>query len=203
MSGSGLSNLSFATAIPEAVRKYGQVIDPEILEPGDLLLVARKVHNWTSRRITESQAKMFTQSHACWYHAAVSGGRFEICEATTSGVKSHEYWRYMTGEYDFKLRRLAGATPSTRSLLAFYAAVNVNSKYGFLNLLNTAHFLNSGGGWKRPLILSSGIICSQLYFEAAMRVGYLLNNIRPESVCPAHLSMSQLLQDIPISWVKV
>jgi uncharacterized protein YycO len=198
-----LSGLSFSKPIPQAVRAYGQALDPQILEPGDLILVSRKTHTWTSKRITKYQAKMFPDEHARWYHAAVSGGRFEICEATTDGVKAYEYWQYMTGEYDLKIRRLKNADAATRSSLAYYAAVTVNTRYGFLNLLNVASVLNTGDSWRRPLVLTKGIICSQLYFEAAMRVGYLLANIRPEAVCPAHLSMSQYLEDIPLSWVKV
>ena len=198
-----LTKLSFNRPIPAAVRKFGQAIDPDILEPGDLVLVCRKNPNWTSRRITAHQSQMFADEHARWYHAAVSGGRFEICEATRSGVKTYEYWEYMNGEYEIRVRRLRDADASVRSRIAYYAASNANSRYGFSNLLNVSAFLKSGDSWKRPKILSSGVICSQLYFEACMRVGYLLDSIRPELVCPAHLSLSSLMYDVPLSWVPV
>jgi hypothetical protein len=199
-----LTGLSFTRPIPKAVRLYGQALNPDILEPGDLILVCRKVPNWTSRRITAHQSKMFADEHARWYHAAVSGGRFEICEATTGGVKTYEYWQYMTGEYDIRVRRLRDADASTRSQIAYYAASNANSRYGFTNLLNVSAFLHSGDGWRRPRILSSGIICSQLYYEACMRVGYILEKtVRAELVCPAHLSLSSLMDDVPLSWVPV
>ena len=199
----GLAGLSFERPIPQSVRKYGKAIDPNILEPGDLILVSRIKPNWTSARITKFQTKMFPEEHARWYHAAVSGGRYEICEATIGGVKSYEYWPYMTGEYELKIRRLRNASASVRSSLAYYAATNVKTRYGFLNIINIANILNDGNSWKKHMISSSGVICSQLYFEASMRVGYLLANIPPETVCPAHLSMSQYLEDVPISWVKV
>ncbi len=199
----GLSGLSFERPIPQAVRNYGRALDPQILEPGDLILVSRKTPNWTSTRITNFQAKMFPPEHARWYHAAVSGGRYEICEATLGGVKAHEYWAYMAGEYNVKVRRQKNAAASVRSSLAYYAATNVKTQYGVLSLINIANILNTGDSWKRPILTSRGIICSQLYFEAAMRVGYLLANIPPGAVCPAQLSMSQFLEDVPLSWVKV
>jgi len=199
----GLSGLSFERPIPLEVRKFGQALDPNILEPGDLILVCRKTHNWTSQRITHYQSKMFPTEHARWYHAAVSGGRFEICEATVRGVKAYEYWSYMTGEYHLKVRRLKGADAATRSKVAYYAATAVQTSYGFLNLLNIVKAMNSGNSWGAGARLSSGVICSQLYFEACMRVGYLLANVRPDVVCPAQLSMSMLLEDIPLSWVNV
>jgi hypothetical protein len=198
-----LTGLSFIRPIPKAVRTFGRALNPDILEPGDLILVSRKTPNWTSRRITTYQSRMFAEEHARWYHAAVSGGRFEICEATTGGVKTYEYWQYMTGDYDIRIRRLRNADAAIRSKIAYYAASNANSQYGFINLLNVAAFLRSGDAWKRPHIPSSGIICSQLYFEACMRVGYLLANIRAEVVCPAHLSLSPLMEDVPLSWVPV
>jgi hypothetical protein len=145
---------------------------------------------------------MFAPEHARWFHAAVSGGRFEICEATTRGVKAHEYWKYMTGDFDIKVRRLK-ADASVRSKLAYYAATNVNSHYGFLNLLSVGAFLKSGNAWQRLFIPSSGVICSQLYFEASMRVGYLLCNVPKDTVCPAHLSLSEHLSDVEIPWIKV
>jgi hypothetical protein len=108
------------------------------------------------------------------------------------------------GEYDIRIRRLRGADAATRSLIAYYAASNASAGYGFTNLLNVWAFLRSGDGWRRPRILSSGIICSQLYFEACLRVGYVLEKtVRAELVCPAHLSLSQLMDDVPLSWVPV
>jgi len=118
-------------------------------------------------------------------------------------VKAYEYWEYMTGEYEIKIRRLKGASEAQRSKLAYHAATYVSTHYGFLNIVNIADSLNSGDSWKRRIFASKGIICSQLYFEAAMRIGYLLATIPAHSVCPAHLSMTPLLEDVPLSWVKV
>src|SRR6266567_927727 len=83
--------LSFSRPIPRKVREFGRAIDPKILEPGDLLLFHDKENSWTSRKIVEQQSHLFPPEHACWSHAAVSGGGYEICEATLSGVRAHEY----------------------------------------------------------------------------------------------------------------
>src|SRR6266496_1607374 len=123
--------LSFSRPIPRAVREYGRAIDPKILEPGDLLLFCDKSNNWTSRKIVEQQSHLFPQEHACWSHVAVSGGGYEICEATLNGVKAHEYWEYMTGEYEIRVRRLNNADEKTRSQIAYYAATGVRTPYGY------------------------------------------------------------------------
>lgn len=198
-----LSGLSFDHAIPRDVRNYGRAIDPRILEPGDLILVSKAKKSWVSRTIHNNQLKMFPEEHARWHHAAVSGGRFEICEATVSGVKAQEYWAYMNGDYDIRIRRLRDANEAARGRIAYYAAINVGVRYGFGTILKARKSLSTGESWRRVVWWSKGVICSQLYFEACMRIGFLLNNIPPETVCPAHLSQSSLLEDVPIEWVKV
>ena len=94
-----LSELSFIRPIPKAVRDYGVALDPKILEPGDLLLISNKKSSWPASRIVEEQSKQFAPLHACWHHVAGSGGKFEICEATFSGVKS----RVILGLHDRSL----------------------------------------------------------------------------------------------------
>ena len=109
----------------------------------------------------------------------------------------------MNGKFELKVRRLKDADSGTRSKLAYHAASATRSAYGFLTALNVGAVLGSGDAWKRPIIKTRGVICSQLYFESCMKIGYLLANIPPESVSPAHLSQTNLLEDIPLSWVKV
>lgn len=198
-----LAKLAFEHPIPREVRKHGQALDPAMLEPGDLILVSAKKPNVVGRLIRHHQSKLFNPEHSKWQHAAVSGGRFEICEATASGVRACEYWDYMTGAYEIRVRRLKDASADERSKLAYFAATNVRSSYGFLNALNLRAVFGNGDGWQRPILKTKGVICSQLYFESCMRVGYLLEKIPPENVSPAHLSMTPLLEDVPLSWVSV
>jgi hypothetical protein len=198
-----LSSLSFDRPIPKAVRIFGKALDPKILLPGDLLLVAHQKPTWRSSSIVSQQSQQFADDHARWYHAVVCGGGFEICEATMHGVRAREYWDYMNGAYELKLRRLKDATPEERSRVAYYAVTNVRVGYGFLNLFGLARSLSNGQPWGRNMLVSSGVICSQLYFEACLRAGFVLANAPAEHVCPAHLSISSQMVDVPLAWVPV
>ena len=191
-------------AIPKSVRDHGSTVDPDTLEPGDLLLISKKKKPWISRKIVEFQAQMFAPEHARWHHAVVSGGRFEICEATTRGVTAGEYWKYMTGEYDIKVRRLKDAIADERSRVAYYAATHVRTKYAFGNLLGIGRALIGGNTWHRGRIVrSDGVVCSQLYFESCLRISIPLFDIPSDLVCPAHLSASEQMIDVPVSWVDL
>lgn len=189
--------------MPAAVRRHGKIIDPATLEMGDLILVQEKKPSWTSRRIVAAQRKQFDDKHALWSHAAVSGGRFEICEADLGGVTAKEYWDYVTGDHDVRIRRLKNASSTERSMVAYYAATSVRTSYGFANLLSLARSLADGDPWKKEFRFTNGTVCSQLYFEACMRIGILLAKIPPEHACPAHLSQSDQLIDIPVSWIAI
>ncbi len=199
-----LSSLSFERPIPKAVRQFGKALDPKILLPGDLLLVAHKKPTWRSSLIIKQQSQQFADEHAKWYHAVVCGGGFEICEATMrGGVAAHEYWDYMNDGYDLKLRRLKDATPEERSRVAYYAGTSVGAKYGFSNLFGIMKSLASGQPWGQTMRISSGVICSQLYFEACLRVGFVLASAPAAHVCPAHLSISPQMVDVHLDWVPV
>ena len=198
-----LSNLTFDRPIPKAVRAYGKALDLKILKPGDLLLFSKVSPSLIDRSIVKAQSQSFAPQHAKWHPVAVSGGGVEICEATRAGVTACEYWHYMTGKHNIKLRRLKDCDAETRSLVAYYAAANVRTNYGYLNLLGLAKSLNSGNPWSKRSFYSTGVTCSQLYFEACMRAGFLLANLPPEHVCPAHLSLSKQMEDIPLEWVEV
>lgn len=199
-----LASLAFEHPMPKEVRKFGRVIDPTILQAGDLIFVSSYKPDYLSRQIAQYQAKLFEPEHARWEHVAISAGRFEICEAVSGGVQAVEYWRYMTGRHDIKVKRLRAADEATRARLAYYAATNVRTKYGYLTALNLGIALRNGNLWGTlPPRRTRGVICSQLYFEACMREGYLLASIPPEAACPAHLSMSPQLEDIPLQWVAI
>jgi len=198
-----LSDFTFERPIPKAVRDFGKAIDPKILEPGDLLLVAHKRPTWHSSKIVEYQSGQFSPEHARWHHAAVCGGGFEICEATIFGVKAHEYWDYMNDKFDIRVRRLKDASSEQRSRVAYYAATNVRSPYNFVSLLSMRRYLSNGNPWSRRPWASSGIFCSQLYFVACMRANFFLAPISAEYVCPAHLSISPKMADVDLKWLTV
>jgi hypothetical protein len=199
-----LATFPFENGVPRAVQNHGQLVDPHQLEAGDVLLVCLKKSRGISLKIQQYQSQQFPEQHSRWHHAVVCGGGLEICEATTSGVRAHEYWQYMTGQYDLKLRRLKEVTDAERAKVAYFAATMVRTRYGFESILSLFNALREGNFRQRSVLRSPGVICSQLYFEACMRVGVLLNPVvRPDLVCPAHLSASNNLDDIPLHWVRV
>ncbi len=199
-----LGRYHFTNEIPKDVREFNKVVDPTVLEPGDLILVCHLKPPWISRKIQSYQQELYDWDHARWHHAVVSGGDVEICEATRWGVEAREYWRYMTGHYDLRVRRIATADAAARAKVAYYAATMARTPYGFLNVLGILVGMARGNLRGRLPIRSSGVICSQLYFEACMRIGVLLsNNVRPESVTPSHLSASGQMIDVPLQWKTV
>lgn len=193
----------FPKGVPTAVRKYGKVLDPAHLEPGDLILVAKKQPGWLSRRIQHTQSQLFDWEHAQWHHVLVSGGGTEVCEAVLTGVRPKEFWDYMNGEYDFKVRRIKDATSEERTKVAYYAASMARTSYGFGTILPLRRSITYQDAWRRGVFRSRGVVCSQLYFEACMRTGILLATIPPDRVCPAHLSASVQMEDRPLQWLEL
>lgn len=200
----GLAEYEFDSGVPQEVRRHGKAIDPDLLEPGDLLLVAKKQPSWLSRKIQAHQKKLYADVHARWHHAIVSGGGVEICEARVNGVQATHYWEYMTGEYDLKIRRLKSIGASDRSKVAYYAATMVKTVYGFGTILSLRSVFALRNPWRRSIFQSRGVICSQLFSEACYRIGVVLVPGNPtDRIAPAHLSASAQMEDIAIRWVKV
>jgi len=193
----------FPDGIPSAVRRHGRVLDPSFLEPGDLILVALHKPGWLQRRIQRTQGQLFEWDHARWHHALVSGGGTEVCEALLTGVVASQYWDYMAGAHDFKVRRIKNATSEVRTRVAYYAATLSRTAYGFGAILRIKNAIDDNDPWKRSLLRSRGVICSQLYFEACMRAGILLGAIPADRVTPAHLSASKQMDDVPLQWIEL
>lgn len=191
----------FPYGVPKAVRQHGIMLHPELLEPGDLLLIAAIKPTRLSRRIQQTQGELYEWKHAQWHHAVVSGGGTEVCEALLTGVRAKQFWHYMNGDYEFRIRRLKDASPHERTRVAYYAATMAKTNYGIGALLPIKYSIAHNDPWKRSAFRSGGVICSQLYFEACMRVGFLLAPMPPDRVSPAHLSASDQMEDIPPQWI--
>jgi hypothetical protein len=178
-------------------------LDPSFLDPGDLILVACEKPSWLQRRIQRTQSQLFEWDHAQWHHALVSGGGTEVCEAVLAGVVPTQYWKYMAGKHRFKVRRIKNATLATRTKVAYYAASMARTSYGFGAILPISSTLNDNDPWKKSIFRSSGVVCSQLYFEACMRAGILLASIPPDRVSPAHLSATSEMDDVSLQWLRI
>ncbi len=193
----------FPSGIPRATRQHGRVLDPSLLEPGDLILVALNKPGWLQRRIQRTQGQLFEWEHARWHHALVSGGGTEVCEALLTGVVASQYWNYMTGAHEFRVRRIKNATPELRTKVAYYAATMARTSYGFGAIIPIKSTFDNNDPWKPSVFRSRGVVCSQLYFEACMRAGILLASIPPDRVSPAHLSASKEMDDVPLRWFEL
>jgi uncharacterized protein YycO len=190
--------------IPIATREYGKIVNPSLLEAGDLMLICNKRPEWISIQIQKYQEKIYNREHAKWHHAVVSGGGVEVCEATISGVCTREFWPYMNGENEIRIRRIRGASKADRAKVAYYAASQAGSNYSLFNLFKTWQSLYSWNFLKKSIINSKGFICSQLYFEACMRIGVLLTpGISYDLATPSHLSASSQLEDIEVEFVDI
>jgi hypothetical protein len=127
----------------------------------------------------------------------------EVCEALLTGVVASQYWDYMTGEHEFKVRRIKNATPELRTKVAYHAATATRRSYGFGSILSIKSTLDHRDPWKPSIFRSRGVICSQLFFEACMKAGILLASIPPDRVSPAHLSASIQMDDVPLHWLEL
>jgi len=193
----------FPGGVPAAVRRHGKVLAPSFLEPGDLILVALHEPGWLQRRIQKTQGRLYDWEHAQWHHALVSGGDTEVCEAVRNGVVARQYWEYMTGAHCFKVRRIKKASLAVRTKVAYYAATMARTSYGFGSIFSIKSSIDENDPWKRSMLRSRGVICSQLYFEACMRAGVLLASIPSDRVSPAHLSASKEMDDVPLQWLEL
>ena len=190
--------------IPRVVRKHGKIVDPSVLEAGDLILSCNNTPSWISKKIQQYLLGLYDWDHSKWHHAIVSGGGIEVCEATVKGVRANEFWHYMDGNHEIKIRRLKTADSTNRAKVAYFAASEVGTAYGFINILKTARAIGKNNFLEKGIFNSKGVICSQLYFEACMRVGILLiPGITQNVATPAHLSASQQLEDVPFDWVMI
>ena len=196
---------SFDRPIPKRVRENGQVLDPSALQHGDLMLVSQKTPGLISRKIQEYQRTLYEEEHAQWHHAVTVIDQIKICEAIMKGVVCREYWDYMTGDYNIKIRRVIGVgeRPELACRIAINATAQTGRRYSISNLISILR-TRPGELFQQALFNSKGIICSQLYFEACMSSGILLYpEIDPGLITPSHLSSSAMMTDVNVPWIDI
>ncbi len=197
---------SFDRPVPKRVRENGRVLNPSVLQPGDLMLVSQKTPSFVSRKIQDYQRTLYADEHARWHHAVTVIDQIKICEATImKGVVCREYWDYMTGDYEIKIRRVTGMEeePERAYRIAINAAAQTGRRYGISNLISILR-ARPGNLFQRALFNSEGIICSQLYFEACMSAGILLySGSDPGLITPSHLSSSAMMTDVNVPWIDI
>lgn len=194
---------SYEIPLKKAIRLNNQALNPAQLKPGDLILIHKKKPKLISKIIIWTQ-RVFAPEDAKWHHVVVSGGGFEICEATFfSGVKCKPYWKYMDGNYDIRVRRLPGIDDTLRYRMAYYAASYSKESYNYLQAAGI--FTNQKRDWRSSLpFYSRGIICSGLFVTCCLRVGKLIcSHTSKDRIVPAQLSATDQLEEVDVDWLSL
>ncbi len=202
--------------IPSSVKR---ILNPYQLEAGDLILVRPKKPDdlgvfgrikW-SQTIDTQRKLIRDEEHASYTHAAISRNYHQIYESIPeNGIFRTEYWRYMTGKYDVKVRRLKGLDHRNRSQISHNVAELFGKSYGFIELATIKAMANEWP-WLEKIAAYIGrddtYICSALFAIACEKENIDLNllpsDLNSKVVTPAHLSASDALEDVEVDWVNI
>ncbi|WP_041930444.1 hypothetical protein [Methylibium petroleiphilum] len=176
------------------------------MRAGDLILVSHVGEPLVSESIRRVQRRAgFDDWHAQWHHAAVYVGYQQVCEAQLTGVRVDSIFKYTAGKYRLRFRRNPKLSELHGCKIALDAALKLNYRYSFLSVLQL--LWQARGGWRgdRPRVLSArATICSQLYADAyGVVANETLDPAANLGITPAHLSVSKLLEDIPMQWMAL
>jgi hypothetical protein len=190
----------------ESLRTFGKFPNIEDWLPGDVVLVSSVHPDWVTRRIVETQTRLYGPSHARWQHAAIYMGNGFLAEATTKGVRYHSIQNYV-GHYHLRVRRNQGLTSDQRWLVAIEAGVRLRESYRYSDILTV--YRRSFPKLSRQIrpntiIQASSVICSQLCQDAHAKVtNRLIVSLAVNPVVPAALSQTEMLRDIPLYWCAI
>jgi len=174
--------------------------------PGDLILVHALNPGLGSRAIIQVQTSGgHHPDDAKWHHAAVYIGAFQICEARVSGGVRLTYLYDYVGTHELRVRRDLALAPADQWKVVVSVLSKLQSSYGRMAALRL--WWQSTRGFWHP-VQSYGdaraIICSQLYADAyALVTGRLLMQGRIGLPTPADLSLTSVLTDVQVDWVRL
>jgi hypothetical protein len=185
---------------------FGHLPDVAQLRPGDLILFHALNPGFGSRTIIQVQKNGgHHQDDAKWHHAAVYVGEFQICEARLSGGVRLTYLYDYIGTHELRVRRDLALTAPDQWKLVIAALSKLQFSYGRMAAVRL--WWQSQHGFWHP-VQSYGdaraIICSQLYGDAyALITGRLLTKGRIGLPTPADLSLTSVLTDVQVDWVRL
>lgn len=194
--------------LPKYLRQQKVFPDYEKALIGDLVLVSPFRPSVTQNLIMTHQLERYGEEHAMWTHAAIYIGNSNICEATTAGVKVSQIENYLEN-YSVKFRRASFKNETDRFRVSIAAVTKLRQGYNWKSILNFASD-HMAKGMPRRLALpmkqakKAAFTCSGLFYEAFFEVteATCTNSVSFE-ICPADLSASQKLNDVPIGWVSL
>ncbi len=193
-------------SLPAHVHALGRLPDVSVLLPGDLVLFRTKTATLVGKAIRTAQRRGgYSDAHARWTHAAMYIGDHAICEAVPfRGVRHTPFYSYL-GSHVLRFRRPLGLTIDQRYRLAIDALTRIKKTYSLWRIMRLAQ--HSVAGFWRPqptFVASPHLVCSQLYADAYLAVTRTL--VAPTNTpmfTPAHLSISQRLEDVRVGWVRI
>jgi len=194
-----------ATAVdweaPVHVRNLGKIPDVTCLEPGDLVLCEPVGADRVASAIQAVQRRSFSPIHARWTHVAIIFDKERWIEALTRAVSCGSVFDRCHNHH-LRFRRATGLPLDVRTAVALQAMTYLRARYtlgqaGFLGL--KAFLPNVVRSQFRPH--QKAIICSQLFADAfAEKTGGPAAPPHIADIMPAHLSRSEVFEDIPVSW---
>jgi len=202
--------------LPDNVKR---VLNPYQIEAGDLILVRPQYPDTLSvfGRIKWSQAVEMQRKlsgvydKACFTHAAISNGYHKIYESVPeNGVVRTGYWRYMTGGYEVKVKRLKGLDWAQRRKISLNVSRVVGVTQDFVDL-SAIKMMSQEQEWLHNIPACMGgddaYICSALFAAACHKEKVNLNlpsyGEEVSVVTPAKLNLSDALEDVEAQWVSV
>lgn len=194
-----------AVPIPPRVRRFGRYPNVDQWLAGDLLFLEAVTKRLVARLIVRGQlAAGYHEEDARWHHAAVYVGDGFVCEAGIWRVTYRPLHDYIGTRY-IRLRRDPTLSMEDRLRLAIAALTRIGNAYSYFELLSVALNIFKGYGKPRGLVLRAfGVICSQLYADSYTAVTHqVLMSGQDRVVIPADLSLTPMLEDVPVFWCRI
>lgn len=192
--------------MPPNARTFGFVPDIAALIPGDLLLVASVHPTNLSQRICAAQAQGgIAAVDAAWSHAAVYIGDAVVVDAQPWwGVRVNSLYDLVPAR-KILVRRDPTLTATEGFRVAIRALTRLGRDYSIWQAPRL--FVRALAGFWRPntsVRVNRALVCSTLYSDAYVEVTQrLVYPGRISEVWPGHLSATQRLTDVPVSWIRV
>ena len=192
--------------VPEHLRKFGAVPNFNLCKTGDLIFSYSITQDWVERSISRAQQKGgFANEHSCWTHAAVFLYDTLVAEAVP-GIGVRVQSLYEEALQCVRRVRRPRVTDEQRAHIALRAVTMLGTPYATFAALRLGLEMHHGL-WNPAALISYGgkVICSKVYFDAHIEIAKLPLSGCPMTglVSPAHLSVTNDLDDVSVKWVSV
>ena len=205
-------------ALPQGTRKFGKLVNTDILKPGDLILT-REIDptDNLSKLITKVQSSGgYHEDDARWTHAAMYlGDNASLIEATVDGFLSGGSVRitsldeYCNGASALRFRRSRfiehendGWKVCVRALSRLNEPYNIFHavKLWFDTIVSGIGFFNTENNRRA---VSSAVVCSTLYADSYNEATRRTLGELSGACVPAWLSVSDEFYDVESSWLHI